>query len=126
MKTFIASIMILISLFTAVWVTSVFTKDRIRSLSEHALELPSSEEEFESDVTSEKTELLRAEWERNMRFFSYIISYEYLNAAEEALLSLCAAAKTGCAADFAAARLRFISATQRLDTLFSVNAESIL
>jgi hypothetical protein len=126
MKTFIASVIILASLFTAVSVTSGFAKAKVSSLYSHALELPSREEEFKNGNTSEKAELLRAEWERNTRFFSYIVSYEYLSAAEEALLSLCAAASTESAADFAIARLRFISAMQRLNTLFSVSAESIL
>ena len=125
MKTFIAALIIFVLLFTSVLLVSGFARGRISSLISLAQELP-ADGAFPSDITAQKAESLHTEWEKNMRFLSYIASYDALGEAGGAADALTAAARTESAEDFTAARLRFIEAMRRLHLLFSVSAESIL
>lgn len=126
MKTFIASLIILALLITFVFIFSGFISAKISELASLALALPQSPEEFFSESRIfEKTEKLRAAWAESMRFFPYIISYDILDRADDAALSISAAEKSKCPEDFISARLRFIDAAQRLSSLFGVSMESI-
>lgn len=126
MKTFIAALIILALLCTAVAFVSHFISKRTHELSSLATALPSSSEAFQSDrELSQKTEKLRTLWARSMAVFPYIMSYDILDRADDAVLSLSAAAEAESAEDFLAARLRFIDAVSRISELFTLSFESI-
>ena len=126
MKTFISALIILALLCTSVALVSHFISKRTHELSSLATSLPSSSEAFQSDrELSQKTEKLRTLWARSMAVFPYIMSYDILDRADDAVLSLSAAAETESEEDFLAARLRFIDAVSRISGLFTLSFESI-
>lgn len=126
MKTFVSSMLIFALLCVLVFSASAFVKERLRGLAALAADLPASNEEFakESDLKG-KAERLRSLWTQSMVFFPYIMGYDMLDRADDAVLSLCAAAEAESREELFAARLRFLDALSRLDTLFGLSAESI-
>ena len=95
MKTFISALIILALLCTSVALVSHFISKRTHELSSLATSLPSSSEAFKSDrELSQKTEKLRTLGARSMAVFPYILSYDILDRADDAVLSLSAAAET--------------------------------
>lgn len=126
MKTFISALIIFAVLCTLVCTASAYIKKETGALAELALALPASPNGFRNSADAEqKTEELQKRWVRCMAVFPYIMSYEMLDRADDAVLSLAAAAKAGCAEDFLSARLRFIDAIGRLSRLFALSPESI-
>jgi len=126
MKTFIAALIIFAVLCTLVCNVSSYIKEQTGLLSELAEALPESTEAFRNDKeVAQKTKELCALWAQSMVVFPYIMGYDMLDRADEAALSLAAAAETKSEEDFLAARLRFIDAIGRLSGLFALTAESI-
>ena len=123
MKTFIAAIIIFVLLFASVMLVSGFVRGRISALSAMASELP--ECGLITPDEGERVKALHAEWEMNMRFLGYFVSYDILHSAGEAADAITAAALTESRDDLASARLRFIAAMRRLELLFSVSPESV-
>ena len=124
MKTFISALIILALLISLVTLCSLNALGRIDRLAELALSLP--ETDISAADTKEKTQDLCDEWQKNADFFLYFVSRDTVLTANEAALALRAASLSECREDFASARLRFISAMERIRLLFTVSAESIL
>lgn len=127
MKTFIASLIIFAILCTLVFSASYLVKEKTEKLLELAAALPGTKADFEREKELQsKTAKLCELWEKNMRFFPYIISNDMLDYANGAALALSAAAESACEEDFLSARLRFIDAAAQLSRIFSLSAEGIL
>ena len=126
MKTFIAALIIFALLCALVFYASAFIKERAHELISLARALPATQEELAStENLISRTHELAALWARSMALFPYIISYDMLDRADDAALSLCAAAESNCTEEFISARLRFIDAVSRLAGLFAISAASI-
>ena len=124
MKTFISALIIIALLVSLVTLCSLAALGRIDHLAELAISLP--EIDISAADAKEKTQDLCDEWEKNADFFLYFVSRDTVLTANEAALALRAASLAECREDFASARLRFISAMERIRLLFTVSAESVL
>jgi hypothetical protein len=125
-KTFIAALIIFALLCALVFCASAFINKRTHELISLAHALPATQEELaNAENLLSRTHELAALWARSMALFPYMMSYDMLDRADDAALSLCAAAESDCTEDFISARLRFIDAVSRLACLLAISAASI-
>lgn len=126
MKTFIASLVIFALLCVFVGVNSAITSKSLYELINLTESLPDSTEEFNGNY-----EFIRADveklfdmWDKKIDKFSYIMSYDMLDRADDAALSLYSAYLTGDAEDFVLARMKLSDCLKRLKVLCGFGIKS--
>ena len=109
MKTFIASLLI-------VGINSAKTADTVKELLSIAESLPENEQEFEKNAeeTQKKVEELYSLWDKKIDGLAYIMSYDMLDRADDAVISLYSAYSTSDTEDFLLARAKLCDSLKRL------------
>lgn len=128
MKTFFTALAIFISLIAFIFCVSAEKREDLSRIYLLASDLPSSEDEFarSPELYAEKAAELCALWQESMKSLTYFVGSELLQSADEAAISLRAAAESGKRDDFFSARLRFIQGVRRIRPLFEISPESVL
>ena len=116
MKTFIASLLIFALLCVFVGINSAKTADTVKELLSIAESLPENEQEFEKNAeeTQKKVEELYSLWDKKIDGLAYIMSYDMLDRADDAVISLYSAYSTSDTEDFLLARARLRDSLKRL------------
>lgn len=118
MKTFIAALILFFSVCGLVLGASFAVREKASALLSIASALPSSAEAFKDAEVKKEADALCEMWQRDLEFFSHTVCSDALYAAEEALYSLRASAEAGSAEGFFTARMKFISAAERMARLW--------
>lgn len=116
MKTFIASLLIFALLCVFVGINSAKTSDTVKEILSIAESLPDNEQEFEKNAeeTRKKVEELYSLWDKKIDGLAYIMSYDMLDRADEAVISLYSAYSISDTEDFILARAKLCDSLKRL------------
>lgn len=116
MKTFIASLLIFALLCVFVGVNSAITSDTIKELLSIAESLPENEKDFEKnpEEVKKKVEELYSLWDKKIDGLAYIMSYDMLDRADDAVISLYSAYSTSDTEDFLLSRAKLCDSLKRL------------
>lgn len=116
MKTFIASLLIFALLCVFVGVNSAITSDTIKELLSIAESLPENEKDFEKNPAEVKKQVeeLYSLWDKKTDGLAYIMSYDMLDRADDAVISLYSAYSTSDTEDFLLSRAKLCDSLKRL------------
>ena len=127
MKTFIASLSIIMAvLIFVIWNAATVT-GKINALLEIIENLPADAEAFdaEADAISDEIERLRALWDEAMPFLTLTVGYDNLNRADESFIALYVSYGNRNGDDFTVARMHFCDGLHRLRTLEGFHPDGI-
>lgn len=116
MKTFIASLLIFALLCVFVGINSAKTADTVKELLSIAESLPENEKDFEKNPAEVKKQVeeLYSLWDKKIDGLAYIMSYDMLDRADDAVISLYSAYSTSDTEDFLLARAKLCDSLKRL------------
>lgn len=116
MKTFIASLLIFALLCVFVGINSAKTSDTVKELLSIAESLPENEKDFEKNPAEVKKQVeeLYSLWDKKIDGLAYIMSYDMLDRADDAVISLYSAYSTSDTEDFLLARAKLCDSLKRL------------
>ena len=119
MKTFIASIAIIMAVLTFVICNAAIVTGKIDELLTIAEALPADADAFDEayDALAGEMERLRALWDKTMPFLAVTVGYDNLNRADEAFVSLYVNYENRNGDDFTVARMHFCDGLRRLRML---------
>ena len=126
MKTFVCSLIIFSLLCTFIFINSYSVSKTLDELLRIASALPDDENDIENGGSELQTQMekLYSVWDERVNGFAYVMDYNLLDRADEAMIALYCAHKSGNTDDFIYAKANFCDALRRLKILCGVGFES--
>ncbi|MGN1095148.1 MAG: hypothetical protein ACI4QR_02035 [Eubacteriales bacterium] len=126
MKTFIASVIIFLMLCGSIFASSLFTSKELDTLYRAVSVLPADISSFEKEKDNMRHDIeeLFSDWGKSIDRLAYTMSYDMLDRADDALLTLYSSYFSDNAEDFVLARLKFLDCLKRLSVLSSFSLKS--
>ena len=119
MKTFIASLSIIMAVLIFVICNAATVTGKLNVLLEITEALPADAEAFdaEADDIADEVERLRVLWDETMPYLSLTVGYDNLNRTDEAFIALYVSYGNRNGDDFTVARMHFFDGLRRLRML---------
>ncbi len=126
MKTFLCSLIIFSLLCVFIFANSFSVSRELDEMLALAENMPSEKADFENggEILAEEAEKLYSMWDKSMSGFAFVMSYDLLDRADQAIIELYCAVKSESAEEFLDARTNFCDALKRLKILCGAGFES--